>query len=179
MSPVLLRPQSSGWLELQSADPLQHPKIFANYFSDSVDVKTLAAGAMWSLRMVHRLALTSQTVRLNTAKLPGCQQFNFFSSQYWECAVRHTTATTYHPAGTCKMGPEKDKDAVVDPELRVHGVQGLRVVDASIMPQIVSGNTMAPVYMIAEKAADLITRWWNKSEENNIVKKFVNRLSFG
>ncbi|CAB3370681.1 Hypothetical predicted protein [Cloeon dipterum] len=156
MEPILLRPKSRGWIQLQSSNPTVAPKIFANFFEHEEDVETLARGAMWSLAMSQAKPLIAQGARLNTAKLPGCSQFPFLSFTYWKCAVRHTAATTYHPAGTCKMGPAEDALAVVDAELRVHGVKGLRVVDASIMPDIVSGNTMAPVYMIAEKAVDLI-----------------------
>lgn len=168
MAPILLRPESAGHLELQSTDPMQHPKIFANFFSRPRDVNVLASGAMWSLRVAQRLSQTSRSVRLNVAKMPGCRQHNFYSTQYWRCAVRHTAATTFHVAGTCKMGPVHDAAAVVDSQLKVHGVKALRVVDASIMPKIVSGNTMAPVYMIAEKAADMIVATWTqfKNREN-------------
>jgi len=163
MAPILLRPESTGHLELQSTDPMQHPKIFANFFRSARDVNVLASGAMWSLRVAQRLSQQTSSasgVRLNAAKVPGCRQHNLYSSQYWRCAVRHTAATTFHVAGTCKMGPARDPTAVVDAQLKVHGVKALRVVDASVMPKIVSGNTMAPVYMIAEKAADMIMAAW-------------------
>lgn len=86
----------------------------------------------------------------------GCEKFRPYSDEYLECLARSYTATIYHPVGTAKMGPATDPLAVVDSQLRVYGVKGLRVIDASIMPKIVSGNTNAPIIMIGEKGADMI-----------------------
>lgn len=90
----------------------------------------------------------------------GCEHLPFASDPYWECVIRRTATTLGHQVGTCKMGPPTDPDAVVDPQLRVYGIKGLRVVDASIMPNIVAGHTNAVVYMIGEKASDLIKVTW-------------------
>ena len=89
-------------------------------------------------------------------RLPFCSNHTFQSDEYWECMIRQVATTVYHPSGSCKMGSANDETAVVDPELKVRGIKGLRVVDASIMPNVTSGNTNAPVIMIAEKAADMI-----------------------
>ena len=141
------RPQSRGGIKLASADPLDRPIIDFNYFSAPDDLRCAMAGVRWNLKILYGKAfddIRGQEVA------PGVSNR---SDEALENFVRRTASTTWHPAGTCKMG--QDDMAVVDAQLRVHGVNGLRVVDASIMPTIVSGNTNAPVMMIAEKAADL------------------------
>lgn len=93
---------------------------------------------------------------LNPYVIPTCANFKPLSDEFWSCMARYYSQTIYHPVGTVKMGPKNDKMAVVDNRLRVYGVYGLRVVDASIMPTIVSGNTNVPTIMIAEKTADMV-----------------------
>jgi len=92
--------------------------------------------------------------------LPVPEVIAYASDQYWECYVKHLTTSLYQPVGTAKMGPTTDRFAVVDSRLNVHGLKGLRVIDASIMPKIVSGNTNAPTIMIAEKGSDFIKEDW-------------------
>jgi len=93
-------------------------------------------------------------------KMPGCEHFVLWSDKYLECLARQYTNTIYHHSGSAKMGPARDPTAVVDPRLRVHGIQRLRVIDASIFPTVPSGNTNAPTIMVAEKASDLIKADW-------------------
>ncbi|MGD9540338.1 GMC family oxidoreductase [Methylocystis sp.] len=142
------RPRSRGKVALASADPLDRPMIDFNYFSDPDDLRCSVAGVRWNLRILYAKAFDD--IRGDEVA-PGV---NARSETDLESFVRRTASTTWHPAGTCKMG--EDDTAVVDSQLRVRGIEGLRVIDASIMPTIVSGNTNAPTIMIAEKAADII-----------------------
>ena len=94
--------------------------------------------------------------QIDQAQVSFCAERVFRSDEFWECYTRHLAVSAYHQSGTCKMGTENDKTAVVDPQLRVKGVNNLRVVDASIFPNVTAGNTNAPVVMVAEKIADII-----------------------
>ncbi len=142
-----LRPYSRGEIRVTTPDPLKKPEIHPNYLSDERDHAVAIGGIKVARQIASAPSLKSVIVE---EKVPG-QQFQ--SDEELLQAARQYSQTIYHPAGTCKMG--NDADAVVDHQLKVHGLQGLRVVDASIMPEIVSGNTNAPTIMIAEKAADL------------------------
>lgn len=142
------RPLSRGEVTLASSDPLDRPVIDFNYLSEPDDTRCAIAGVRWNLRILYAKAFDD--IR-GEELAPGAKSR---SDADIESFVRRTASTTWHPAGTCKMG--NDEMAVVDDRLRVHGIEALRVVDASIMPTIISGNTNAPTIMIAEKAADLI-----------------------
>ena len=147
---VLLRPESRGAIALASADPRArraHPPEFPRHGQG------LAAAAR---RRAHgaRDRTAGAAARLRRAR--GAPGPAASSDAEIDAHIRATGITVHHPLGTCKMGPDADATAVVDAELRVRGVEGLRVVDASVMPDLVGGNINAPVIMIAEKAADLI-----------------------
>jgi choline dehydrogenase len=142
------RPESRGWLRIRSADPAAPPAIQPNYLSTQADKDTLVAGLRIARKVFESPAMAALAVG---EVLPGPATQ---SDAQWLEHIAKTAGTTYHPTSTCMMGgPER---AVVDTELRVHGVEGLRVIDASVMPTVVSGNTNATVIMIAEKGAEMI-----------------------
>ena len=143
-----VNPQSRGEITLRSADPNDAPKIQPNYLSTEFDINTMIEG----IRMAREVIAQSAFEEYRGAEIaPGADIQSPDDLTAW---LRATAMTTFHPVGTCKMGT--DKMAVVDDRLRVHGVEGLRVADASIMPIISSGNTNAPAIMIGEKCAEFI-----------------------
>ncbi|HEY6253629.1 MAG TPA: choline dehydrogenase [Candidatus Angelobacter sp.] len=146
--PTLVRPRSAGRISLRSSNPLDAPRIYANYFADPGDMELMVEGLKLSRQIAHAPALSKFRGR---ELYPGD---DIQSDDQLHSYVRQVAETLYHPVGTCKMGG--DAMAVVDSELRVRGLDRLRVVDASIMPTVPGGNTNAPTIMVAEKAADMI-----------------------
>src|ERR1700730_9955368 len=147
---VALRPESRGWLQLASADPTKALRIHQNFLKAQNDLKVLRAG----VRIFREIAHQKSFDRFRGPEiLPGAAKTGDADI---DALIRATAVDVHHPLGTCRMGPASDPTSVVDAELRVHGVEALRVVDASVFPDIVGGNINAPVVMIAEKAADLM-----------------------
>jgi choline dehydrogenase len=145
-----LRPVSRGSVRIKSADPRAAPAIRPNYLSADADRKIAAQ----ALRLTRRIAQQPALAKYQPSEfLPGA---NFRSDEELAKAAGDIGTTIFHPVGTCRMGPDSDAHAVVDARLRVRGLSGLRVVDASIMPTITSGNTNSPVLMIAERGSDMI-----------------------
>ncbi|QOG08397.1 GMC family oxidoreductase N-terminal domain-containing protein [Aureimonas sp. OT7] len=165
LSVCQLRPESTGSIRLASPDPADAPLIQANYLAADTDRRC----AVESLKFARRLAATEPLAGyVAEEKLPGPDvrtgsDLLAFARQYG--------ATIFHPAGTCRMGPEGDAGAVVDARLRVRGVDGLWVADCSIMPTLVSGNTNVPAIMIGEKASDMIREDWNNQNTINAGRK--------
>ncbi len=149
IAPVLVSPQARGRVWLRSADPADKPRMITNTLSEPDDVESLVTG----MRLAREIAAKPPLGEIVIEELkPGADAVE---REELEADLRRRLMLIYHPVGTCRMSDGGD-DAVVDSQLRVHGVEGLRVVDASVMPTITGGNTHAPTIMIAERAADLI-----------------------
>jgi choline dehydrogenase len=150
IAPCQLRPESRGTIHLRSTDPTQHPSIRPNYLSAQLDRDTIVEGLKWARKLAAQPALAAY---VESETLPGPAAA---SDADLLAYAQAGGGTIYHPVGTAAMGRADDPSSVVGPDLRVHGVSGLRVVDASVMPRLVSGNTNAATIMIAEKASDMI-----------------------
>lgn len=148
----LLRPASRGWLTLRSGRADDKPVLHPEFLASRADLAPLMQGVRETRRI---LAASPIGELLGRERLPGA---DVQSDADLEQAIRATLTTVYHPVGTCRMGPSSDVDAVVDASLRVHGIARLRVADASVMPNIVGGNTSAPAMMIGERAAEFMLR---------------------
>ena len=151
IAPCQLRPESRGSIHIGSSDPLAAPKIRPNFLDNTLD-QEIHVTAMRIARDLMTAPAAAKYVKVET--LPGIE-----AASTDEALLDHalkTGATMYHPVSTCTMGTDPNLGAVVDPRLRVYGIEGLRIADASVMPRLTSGNTNVPVIMIAEKAADMI-----------------------
>jgi len=146
----MLHPESRGFVSLQSTNPAAHPLIMQNFLATEKDRRILRDGVKLAREIASQPSMTPYVA---AEYAPGTTQV---TDAEIDAYVRATSITVHHPLGTCKMGPDGDESAVVDPELKVRGTEGLRVADASIMPDLISGNINAAVIMIAEKAADMI-----------------------
>jgi choline dehydrogenase len=144
----MIKPASRGMVQLASADPTAKPYILHNYYSEDSDMRAMVDALRLALEIARQRELEPFT-RRPYYEMPASE-----SDDDLRAYIREQTFTIYHPVGTCRMGA--DADAVVDPQLRVRGVEALRVVDASVMPTVPRGNTNAPTIAIAERAADLI-----------------------
>ncbi|XP_055933463.1 L-sorbose 1-dehydrogenase-like [Argiope bruennichi] len=155
--PVLLRPKSRGTLRLNSTNPDEYPLIDFNLFDDESDLDKVVDVMKQCINLVTNTnAFKKIGAKMFTIKAPACEEHEIYSDEYLRCVARNYPFNIYHPSGTCKMGAAGDDTTVVDPQLKVKGIKNLRVIDASVLPNIPTGNTNAPVIMIAEKASDMI-----------------------
>ncbi|KAJ8314796.1 hypothetical protein KUTeg_006946 [Tegillarca granosa] len=154
---VLLHPKSKGTITLKNPNPFDPPLIDPRYLSNPEDIDAFIRGIRFYEQVINTKPFKDLGVEPTKTTFSSlCNEHTHGSDAYWKCIIRHIAVTLYHPTSTCRMGAENDPTAVVDPKLRVKGIKGLRVVDASVMRNIPSGNTNIPTIMIAEKAADII-----------------------
>jgi choline dehydrogenase len=172
--PMMLRPKSRGRILLRNKNPHVYPLIYHNYLSHPDDIRVLREGVKAAVAVGETTSMKRFGSRFHARPVPGCKHLEQFTDEYWECVVRQYTMTIYHMSGTAKMGPESDPLAVVDSKLRVYGIKGLRVIDASIMPEITSGNINAPVIMIGEKGADMMINYWKGIDKKRRRRRALN-----
>jgi choline dehydrogenase len=160
---VVSQPKSRGRIMLKSTNPHDKPLIYHDFFENPEDLETQLLVIKETLKLSKTQALQKFGSRLHDIPIPACKDLEFSSDDYWRCAAKHTSFGLWHLSGTCKMGPNSDPDAVVNPRLKAYGVKGLRVIDASIMPFIPAAHTNIPSMMIGEKGADLVKEDWGYS----------------
>lgn len=161
--PIIQQPRSLGRIKLKSKNPFDNPIIQPNFFHHPADIEIILEGIKYAIRIAASEPFQKYGSRLHDIKIPGCLSYKFASDDYFRCAIQHLPSMMNHEIGTVKMGPVSDPSAVVDPQLRVHGVNNLRVIDASIMPTMPIGHVNAGIYMIGEKGADMIKQTWTGS----------------
>lgn len=173
-APLHLHPNSRGQVTLRSASIYDAPLLDPQYYTVPPDLDVQVWGGELAMRFFQTPTMRRYNATLQMEFYPACA--NLTGEAFIRCTILYYTESIYHPVGTCKMGPSDDSTAVVSPQLQVYGINSLRVVDASIMPVVTSGNTNAPTIAIAERASDLIRMYWNQTTNisnnncsNNIV----------
>ncbi|PSN48947.1 Glucose dehydrogenase [FAD, quinone] [Blattella germanica] len=158
--PMLVTPKSRGSVLINSSDPFVAPLIIPNLLSNSDDMEALVEANQFGVEILQSDTLKQNGIVVDRTPISKCSHLEFGTKNYWKCVVWGSVWPGFHGVGTCKMGPKDDLNAVVDSNIKVHGISGLRVIDASIMPEIVNAHTYASTVMIGEKGADLIKQTW-------------------
>jgi choline dehydrogenase-like flavoprotein len=156
----LFHPRSVGYLEIKDKNPFNSPRFFANFFKEPDDVQTILEAVRYVQQMIETEPFKKYGTKLHNVPLPSCAHHGFDSDDYWRCAIRTFCVSLHHQVATCKMGQPSDPTAIVNHELKVYGVQRLRVVDTSIIPESTTSHTNAASSMIGERAADMIKQEW-------------------
>ncbi|XP_060873694.1 glucose dehydrogenase [FAD, quinone]-like isoform X1 [Metopolophium dirhodum] len=162
ITPVMLQPLSTGRVTLKSVNPSDDPKIVLNYLSYDEEIETLLKGIEFVVKLSKTQSMIDAGLVLEELKLSNCADCIWDTREYWICIIQNLAAPFYHVVGGCRMGSEDDCYSVVDTKLRVKGIIGLRLMDSSIMPKIVSVNTNAATIMIGEKGSDIIKECYGK-----------------
>ncbi|GBP64872.1 Glucose dehydrogenase [Eumeta japonica] len=181
---IALQPRSRGYLTLRSAEPLDPPILQPNYFLEEHDMNVVMDAARIAFRLANTTILREKYGMTPTPGHGGdCGEVeDGLTDEFLKCLIRYQTAPENHQVGTCKMGPSSDPVAVVDVDLKVHGIEGLRVIDASIMPTVPTGNTAAPTIMVAERGSEfIVTRYQRSKTQQTLASRFggVSDPSFG
>ncbi|KAJ9587816.1 hypothetical protein L9F63_018740 [Diploptera punctata] len=158
--PITLKPKSRGRVVLRSRNPFDKPLIYHNLYEDPYDLEIQLKGVKKIIELSKTKAFQKYGSSLSNIPVPGCEGFAFGSDDYWRCVIRHMTIGIWHLSGTCKMGPSSHPGSVVDARLKVYGMKGLRVADASIMPMVPNAHTNIPSMVVGLKAADMIMQEW-------------------
>lgn len=163
-----MQPRTTGTLTLRDKNIFSAPIFDYPYFEEEEDLEAILAGIKASFRIVNTDVMKSIGVKQHAIPVPGCTHLPFNSDDYWRCSIRFYATTVHHQVGSCRMGPEDDEDAVVDPELRVHGIAGLRVADTSVLPTQIAAHSNAVSFMVGEKLADMLkATWMTKDDDSN------------
>ncbi|KAJ9596745.1 hypothetical protein L9F63_012231, partial [Diploptera punctata] len=138
---------SRGYMKLNSSDPLDYPLLYTGDLEEQQDVDVLIDGLKFSIELTNTSSFKKYNITVDTTKMTGCEDYEFATDEYFECVIRNHTIPQNHQAGTCKMGPKEDTMAVLDKDLKIHGVNKLRVVDASFFPLNPNGNPTSVIIM--------------------------------
>jgi len=159
MATLLLQPDGRGSISLKSSNPLDPPIMSYGYYDSNTDLEDNVYALKYAVKLVEETqAFKDVAAKLNPEPYPNCSHVVFRSDDYWVCLSKHLTNTYHHQCSTCRMGD------VVNNKLQVIGIQGLRVVDSSVLPHLPSAHLYAPTIMVAEKAADIIRSYWSYNQ---------------
>ncbi|XP_055603011.1 glucose dehydrogenase [FAD, quinone]-like [Uranotaenia lowii] len=157
---LYIRPKSRGQISLKSKDPFAQPELKPGYFEHPDDEANFCESMRTIIRLGESHPLAKLGAKFDRAYTPNCDNYQLESDAFCQCFIRNYVWGTYHLGGTCKMGPKGDPTAVVSPELLVHGIENLRVVDGSVIPAPIAGHPNGVIYMIGQKAGDMIRKKW-------------------